>query len=185
MYSFDVFDTLITRTTATPFGIFSLMQDKIAEEKNKNGLDAYIIDNFYFLRIHSEELTRKSGSFQKVEEVKLRDIYVAMAVSGCLDEEQIEYLCHLEEELEIANTVGISENINQVKQLVESGERVVLISDMYLSEITIRKMLVRADRIFEKIPFMFQRNMVCARQREICIGRCRNWNRLVSKSGLT
>lgn len=152
MYSFDVFDTLITRTTANPFGIFALMQNRMKEEKNKTGLDEYVIDNFYTLRIHSEELIRKSASFQQVEEVGLQDIYKAMSVNGCLSQSQIVYLCHLEEKIEIANTVGISENIQKVKELLKSGERVVLISDMYLSEKVIRKMLVQADPIFKEIP---------------------------------
>ena len=180
MYSFDVFDTLITRTTANPFGIFALMQNRMKEEKNKTGLDEYVIDNFYTLRIHSEELIRKSASFQQVEEVGLQDIYKAMSVNGCLSQSQIVYLCHLEEKIEIANTVGISENIQKVKELLKSGERVVLISDMYLSEKVIRKMLVQ---YLKRYLFMFRLNMACVRQQEICIERCRNWSRSVMRSG--
>ena len=90
MYSFDVFDTLITRRTAVPTGIFALMQSRIRYERDENGLDDYIVDNFYYLRIHSEELTRKSGVFRKKEEVSLRDIYTAMSVSGCLNDIQVD-----------------------------------------------------------------------------------------------
>ena len=61
MYSFDVFDTLITRTTATPQGIFALMKDKLAEERDTNGLEDYVIENFFELRIHSEELIRENS----------------------------------------------------------------------------------------------------------------------------
>jgi len=39
MYSFDVFDTLITRTTALPNGIFALMRSRMAQEKASNGLE--------------------------------------------------------------------------------------------------------------------------------------------------
>ena len=95
MYSFDIFDTLITRTTATPEGIFALMKHRLREEQESNGLEDYVVENFYELRIQSENLIRKAGSFQQIEEVTLHDIYVAMAVCGCINEEQIEYLCQL------------------------------------------------------------------------------------------
>ena len=152
MYSFDVFDTLITRTTATPWGIFALMKDRLLREKQTNGVDDYVIDNFYELRIHSEELSRKAGAFQQIEEVTLHDIYRAMAVCGCIDDKQIEYLCQLEQETEISNVVPVPENIHRLKGLMEKGERVVLISDMYLPGATIRKMLLQADAVFETVP---------------------------------
>lgn len=152
MYSFDVFDTLITRTTANPWGIFALMKDRLCGEKKKNGLEDYVIDNFFELRIHSEELIRKAGSFQKKEEVTLHDIYTAMTVCGCLDEEQIRYLCELEEEIEIANAVGIDPNIQRLKGVLEQGERVILVSDMYLPTDTIRRMLLQTDEVFRELP---------------------------------
>lgn len=151
MYSFDVFDTLITRTTAEPCGIFLLMKEKLSKDKEQHGLDEYIIDNFFELRIHSEELARKSNSFQKKEEVTLYDIYKAMALCGCVDDGQIDYLCHLEEETEIANVLGITRNIQRVKTLLAQGERVILISDMYLSGKVIRRMLMQADKVFSDI----------------------------------
>lgn len=152
MYSFDVFDTLITRTTATPEGIFALMKDRLREEKDSNGLDEYVIDNFFELRIHSEELSRKAGAGQGIEERSLRDIYEAMSLCGCLSKEQAEYLYQLEQETEIANVMAIPENIQRVKELVSQGERVILISDMYLPRDVIYKMLIKADTVFAGIP---------------------------------
>lgn len=152
LYSFDVFDTLISRITATPRGIFALMKDRLIKERNSNGLETYVIDNFFELRIHGEELARKAGIRQGVEEVTLSNIYEAVAVCGCLVEGQIEYLCRLEQETEIANVIGIDENIWKLKELLGQGERIVLISDMYLPKETIREMLLQVDDIFEKIP---------------------------------
>lgn len=34
LYSFDIFDTLVTRRVGTPRGIFALMQEKIKGEIN-------------------------------------------------------------------------------------------------------------------------------------------------------
>ena len=152
MYSFDVFDTLITRTTATPWGIFALMKEKICQDKLENGLSTYILENFYELRIQSEELARKAGNFQGKEEVTLEDIYEAMAVSGCLNKVEIEYLIKLEKETEILNVVPISAQISYLKSLLEKGEKVVLISDMYLTVETIRQMLKSVDEELGKLP---------------------------------
>ncbi len=152
MYSFDVFDTLITRTTALPNGIFALMQSRLEKEKAFHGLEDYVIDNFFELRIHSEHLARGAAEARRVEEVDLHKIYEAMAVCGCISREQIEYLCQLEQETELANVTGIDENIQKVKSLIQQKERVVLISDMYLSRDSICKMLLKADEIFEEIP---------------------------------
>ncbi len=152
MYSFDVFDTLITRTTANPWGIFALMKKRLEEERQSSGLDSYVIENFFELRIHSEELARKAGIFQQVEEVRLKDIYSAMSLCGCITEEQEEYLYRTEQDTEVANAVGIPEQIQKLKELLGQGRHVVLISDMYLPEETIRKMLLRADPVFKTIP---------------------------------
>lgn len=152
MYSFDVFDTLIIRTTATPQGIFALMKEQIYKEQSINKLDEYVADNFFELRIHSEELARRAGNYQDREEVTLYDIYKAMAVCGCLEEEQIRYLCQLEAETEIANVSGIERNIYYLKRLLNRGEQVVLISDMYLPADTIKKMLLAVDEVFRGIP---------------------------------
>lgn len=152
MYSFDVFDTLITRPTALPNGIFALMQSKLAQERDVNGLEDYVIDNFFELRIHSENLARGAAEARRVEEVDLHKIYEAMAVCGCISEEQIEYLCRTEQDMETANVMDIHENIRRVKELIRQGEQVILISDMYLSSAVIRKMLLKADPVFESIP---------------------------------
>ncbi len=152
IYSFDVFDTLITRTTASPLGIFALMQERLQRERAENGLEDYVIDNFYELRRHGETLIRKSGYFQRKEEVTLEEIYQAVSVCGCLKEDQIEYLCRMEEELEIANVRGIPANIRRLKGLLERGERVILVSDMYLSPDIIRKMLLQANAALAELP---------------------------------
>ena len=152
MYSFDVFDTLISRTTATPQGIFALMKDRLKDEQHASGLDDYVIDNFFELRIHSEELIRKARECRKIEEVNLHDIYEAMALCSCIDKKQIDYLCQLEEAVEIANVTAIPENIQRLKMLLAQGEKVVLISDMYLSRKIIRKMLLQVDEILGTLP---------------------------------
>ena len=47
LYSFDIFDTIITRNTATPDGIFALMQYDLQHNRKYVAIDKYIKDNFY------------------------------------------------------------------------------------------------------------------------------------------
>ncbi len=149
MYSFDVFDTLITRCTARPKGIFMLMQESV---KRSGMYGIFLADNFYELRIGAEKLARAHASSQSRQEVTLDEIYEALSTISCMTEEQREELKSLEIELEYRNVLGITENINYIRKLVSQGEHIVLISDMYLGESIIRHMLEQVDSVFKKIP---------------------------------
>ena len=152
LYSFDIFDTLITRKTCTPSGIFAIMQKIINEDKLYDDIDKDIKNNFYKYR----EYSAKRSSSQKnllspQSEHTLNDIYAELRKNHCLTEETANKLKQLEIQTEYDNSLPIKENINKVKLLLQNNKRVVLISDMYLPENTIRSMLVKADKIFENI----------------------------------
>jgi predicted HAD superfamily hydrolase len=152
LYSFDVFDTLITRATATPRGIFALLQYEIMHNMRYKGLSCYIKENFYQLRIHAEELARLHYQRNGIEDVTLEQIYEALGTTGCLSKAEGALLAELERKTECANVIGIQENIAKVKSLLVAKQKVVLISDMYLDETTIREMLTAADPIFKELP---------------------------------
>lgn len=152
LYSFDVFDTLITRTTATPQGIFALMQSKLLRDSRYAGISDYIRENFFRLRINAEELARLHYQKNEIEDITLGHIYEAMGTTGCLLAEEQVLLAALERETECANVIGIQENIEKVKSLLAANQQVVFISDMYLDEITIRAMLAAVDPIFKAVP---------------------------------
>lgn len=152
LYSFDVFDTLITREVATPRGIFAILQEKLRKEALWQEIDSYIRENFYWLRIHAEKLARTHYQHRGVEDVTLEQIYEALGTTGDLDADQQRRLAQLERDTECRYVSGIEENIAQVQSLLSKGKRVVLISDMYLDAATIRRMLVQASPIFQEIP---------------------------------
>ena len=54
LYSFDIFDTLITRLTATPYGIFVLMQNELLSNKMYESMPLYFRQNFAEYRRMSE-----------------------------------------------------------------------------------------------------------------------------------
>jgi len=151
MYSYDIFDTLITRKTANPFGIFSLIQEKLITNDSYS-IPEHIKENFYDIRINAERLAREHNSSRLIEEVSLIEIYTALALAGGLNDRQIQLLYKLEIQTEKENIIGIEENIEKVRFLIDKGEQVVLISDMYLSERVIRDILVDIDLMFQEIP---------------------------------
>lgn len=152
LYSFDVFDTLITRRVAEPKGIFAVMQETLCSDERYRDIDTHIRDNFYQLRINSEALARANFQRKGVEDVSLEQIYRAMGTTGDLDEAGQALLMRLEKDTELENVVGIEENIAQVKKLLTAGERVILISDMYFDAASIRAMLMRVDGAFVNVP---------------------------------
>ena len=151
MVSFDIFDTLITRTTANPCGIFAIMQHVLNTDESYRDISAHIRANFYTLRIHAEELARYNNMAKGEEEVTLKEIYKALAMSGGLTAEVTERLLLLECRIEQENILPIKRNIDLLKEKIKSKERVVLISDMYLPLNVITGILESIDDIFKNI----------------------------------
>lgn len=149
MYSFDIFDTLITRSTCEPKGIFMLMQKKLGEMEM---FDPFFSANFYELRVGSEELARQVARVDGRQDVTIEEIYKALAMTACITKAQQKELEILEVETEYNNTLGITRNIHLLKDLKNRGEHVVLISDMYLGEKNIRYILSGIDSVFNEIP---------------------------------
>lgn len=163
MYSFDVFDTLITRMTATPYGIFAIMGQHIKEDEAYRDLSPHIRDNFYTLRIQAEKVARFHNETEGLEEVTLWDIYRALSMAGDMDSAMQDRLCRLEQEVERTNVLPVPENIEKLMQYMTKGEQVVLLSDMYLPKETIQEMLVKADERLGKVP-LYVSSDLCAKK---------------------
>ena len=141
MHSFDVFDTLISRVTGTPKGVFIYIERLLANQPWSSPL---VKCSFYKLRVSSEvnaraRFVRESGH----SEVLLSDIYNEMqAITGISDDEK-KRLHEFEIETELSLIYGINENLDKVRALIAKGERVVFISDMYLAADDIRRLIVK------------------------------------------
>ncbi len=94
MYSFDIFDTLITRKTYSPYGIFSIMKDKLIRlQKDSMNMSANEwVPNFDSLRISAEQSIRTVFSYQNKEDVTLSDIYRELSNIICDDTLDLEWL---------------------------------------------------------------------------------------------
>lgn len=150
LHSFDIFDTLITRKTLDPKGIFSIMQDKLVNDKKFSYLPNYFKYNFYKLRVNAEECLRASTD-QETQDITLDGIYRILSFNNGLSSESEFMLKNLEIETESINLIPIEENIKKVRSLVNSGKNVILISDMYHSSEHIRQLLLGIDPVFENI----------------------------------
>ena len=152
LYSFDIFDTLITRTTATPCGIFSIMEKHLQQDSEYENFPEIVKQNFFIIRQEAENFirTNKKLMYDK-QDIKFEEIYKIIKNNYNLNETQINTLMNLELNTEIKNIIPIQKNINTLKELIFKNNRVVLISDMYHSEKTIRVFLSHIDPIFENI----------------------------------
>jgi len=142
LYSFDIFDTIITRKVAQPRGIFALMQHKLLFDAEYKDFPQDIKTNFFKYRTNSEYRQRRLNAVAKNGfDITFDQIYDDFQESYFLTEEQTRQLKELEIQTEIENVVPINENIQKINNLIENGKRVVLISDMYFDIGIIRKLL--------------------------------------------
>ncbi|MBP3846650.1 hypothetical protein J6I39_02755 [bacterium] len=148
LYSFDIFDTLVTRRMASPSGIFILMQEII---KNNYNFSEFLRHNFYEIRKEAEALVRrKHFELYNTREITFEDIYENIATNYNLDKNQIDFLKNLEIDTEIKNLV-LMPNFDQLLDYIQKNKNIILISDMYYSSSQLRYILVHLHPIFSKI----------------------------------
>lgn len=155
LYSFDIFDTLVTRKTLSPIGIFYGVMNKIVN----NGSFPYALCTDYpSIRKNAEAVVREYYKRTKdlrnsnTVEVTLYEIIQRIKLVYGLTENQAQLLYDWELELELDNVLPISNQIERVKRLVAAGNTVVLISDMYLPKSFIEKMLEFIDPMLTQLP---------------------------------
>lgn len=127
--SFDMYDTLVKRDLKDPKDIFKLIE-KAALKKYKN-----IVQGYSQLRVETEEKIRKS----KKTEVTLTEIYNELAklyTQSIADE-----LMHLELEYEYNLTVMNPWIKSIYKYCCENGKQIIIITDIYLPEKFIKRVL--------------------------------------------
>ena len=156
LYSFDIFDTLIHRKGLEPRSIFFAVQDRIK--------DSGLYDNTYFvkqyprIRSQAEKCVREYMNKTVVQrksiktEIKLEQIIDWIKRTYELEENQANLLMEWEIEEEIAAVIPDTERIKLIKNLKADNQEVILISDMYLPNFVVRKMLAKADPILESLP---------------------------------
>ena len=119
LYSFDIFDTLVTRKTATPSGIFLVMQELL---KNNPNYSEFLKSNFKKIRIETEAFVREQLTLSKnFQDITLEDIYNRIQINYSLTDDETEFLKNFEIECECQNLIPINENIKNIKNLLNNS----------------------------------------------------------------
>ncbi|MBR0398814.1 MAG: CDP-glycerol glycerophosphotransferase family protein [Eubacterium sp.] len=155
LYSFDVFDTLISRKVLEPEGIFYAVRERMIESGE---FPSDLVNHYPSIRQTCEQNVREYYRKTQDErasdhiEIQMWEIFERMKTLYELQDDQAEKLMDWEIQEELDNVIPLTEQIQYVKELRDNGNTVVLISDMYLSEEIVRKMLVKADPALSDVP---------------------------------
>lgn len=134
--SFDIFDTLITRSLYKPEHVFKLMNSYFYDLTKSNV-------PFEKIRIDGERIARKlmGISFPEYQDVTLSEIYEQIGTSYKLNCQVVELLKKREIELEIS-LCHCRQTIRNLFELAKNlGKHVIIVSDMYLEREVIEKIL--------------------------------------------
>ena len=148
MYSFDVYDTIITRKVNDPHNIWDLMSHYIGHHLDEWELDYGFVSEFACIRADSERQARKN----ETREITLDEIYNVIDNNYNIGIAVCDKLKELEIKIEYESTVLINENIIRIKRMLSEGKRVILISDMYLPRVFFIKLFDKLCPLLNEIP---------------------------------
>ena len=109
--------------------------------------------------MNAEKDARLYAEQEGREEVTVDEIYDILARRNHIPEELIKRIKECEIQTEIESMYPIEKNIELLKKFKSEGKHIVLISDMYLSEAVIRKILLKSDSVFLEIPIYVSSEM--------------------------
>lgn len=146
-YSFDIFDTLITRLCYKPDTIFYIIQQELCTFGTYSQLDSLLKEDFVSYRKFAEHTARSKNPH---DDISIVDIYLQLQEDFLLSDTEKAVLMDLELQTELKFSVPIEENIQKVKTLIAAGENVIFISDMYLRGVDIRMLLSKhVGKVFD------------------------------------
>lgn len=130
--SFDMFDTLVKRTTTSPEEVYYIVQEKFNTANNCNC-------NFAEQRIRQERiLMEKSAS----KAITLEDIYAGL--QG-FRQQELDELKELEQQIEIRVCHPNKPIVDIFNSCIAAGKKVVITSDMHLSADVLRSILAECQ----------------------------------------
>ncbi|WP_237154465.1 HAD-IA family hydrolase [Oryzibacter oryziterrae] len=136
--SFDIFDTLIRRSFASPRDVFHHMKGQA------HRLSGGLITDFSSIRVHAEKHALESAKLLGVNEVSIDEIYDEIGELTGLKGDVLTALKNLEISTEVECTASrpIGRDLFSYAQL--RRKRIILVSDMYLDRNAIERLLAVA-----------------------------------------
>ena len=147
IFSFDIFDTTVTRYVANPKDIFLIMQKKLQE----CGTDFpdKLLQHFASLRVKAEFNARLKAYTQKDTEISIGNIYENIRKKFQLDQRQVTQLIEIECDLEYQSIYPIAWTLTEINSLRKENKRIIFTSDMYLPLELIKKILLKVGAYHE------------------------------------
>lgn len=142
LFSFDVFDTLITRPYARPRDLFrTLAIDVLGADASLSEFDGFALE-----RVSAESRARSvKGNRDDITLAEIYEVFEKSSKFGQWTRVAMEREIHLE----FQSVVPIRSSIDSVQRLMAEGRRVIFLSDMYLPTRVIADMLRRVGIILE------------------------------------
>lgn len=134
VYSFDVFETSLVRIWAKPTDLFWELGEQLSQQK----LIDISPDTWQQMRIRAESAAREAS---KTGEVTVEQIYQQLASFLGWSTIHTQQAMHKEIALELASLRPVPAIQKRIQALQQANERLIYMSDMYLSEETIRTFL--------------------------------------------
>lgn len=132
--SFDVFDTLLTRKVGSPHAVFLLLGNYLWHQK----IIKYSPEVFAHARINSEAVAQNKPNLPVVN---LKQIYKELPYMLKINSETRDSILKLECQLEAKLLIALPGAIEKIEKASSSGEKIILISDMYLPSSFINEQL--------------------------------------------
>ena len=154
VFSFGVFDTLVTYRTATVRGVLCALRHELHVRQDL-GLPTRLIEEFLEVRTTADYQVRYPLGTEDEEPVAVRldAIYARIAQRYPeIDPALIATIRRLELELTAELLIGIPETIARVHRLLDAGERVVLISDTDFAGAEVERLLAGIDARLAACP---------------------------------
>ena len=133
VYSFDIYDTLLFRPFAEPSDLFLLLDNTYHKLFNTS-------NSFAEIRKVAE---RRLRELKRPSEATIDEIYDFIAKQYLLDVSRLEKLKEEELDFEFKKTYVRKSIFNIYKMLVSLSKRIIIISDIYLDEAFIKRVLER------------------------------------------
>jgi predicted HAD superfamily hydrolase len=127
VFSFDVFDTVITRATAQPTGVFACVQNRLSS--TIESFPDCLFDQYYDARIAAEDEARRQSSWQ---EIRLDEIFDVIQRRFSLSRLQRELIIALEVEEEANVIRPVPQILTLLNRLRKKDARIVFTTDTYL-----------------------------------------------------
>lgn len=160
--SFDIFDTLLVRHVWEPHDLFYFLDQKFIDLLNVN-----INIEFHKIRSYCEHLARERAHLHGLDEITLDDIYEEINLQYGYDKEILKIIKEYEMDLELQLCKKRDMLYDIYEMCMYIGKEVIYISDMYLPEEFIYKMLEKNKYSINNTLFMSSTHKITKRSSKL------------------